>query len=119
MKIPVKILIDMHFHGDISSACAWFGVSRSTIYRWMQTDKLPIWALDMIRNRNCRALRGHGLRWDKWTIDEDGITTPNGRRITITQLESYSAWIESSIIIDGSACNYMMNQNNKIYFNNK
>ncbi|YCO02117.1 DUF3653 domain-containing protein [Vibrio sp. VNB-15] len=61
----------------------------------------------MLRARDNKSMRVHGRRWDEWRVDEDGLTTPDGKRITIEQLKAYSCWIDSNHTVTPEAASYM------------
>ncbi|WP_404817658.1 DUF3653 domain-containing protein [Vibrio panuliri] len=93
----------MHFYGDLGAAAVFLGRSESTIRRWCRCDTLPEWAHSMLRFKNYGSMRLHGDKWKHWKVDVDGLTTPNGNRITHKQLLAYSAWIDSNHFITSDA----------------
>lgn len=110
MKLNVETALDMHWHGDYTSAAQFFDVSLGTIYRWRRENKLPFWALTLLQGKRSNSLRQHGKLWDGWKINERDIVTPNGHRISIEQLIAYGEWIDSNRVIDDNAKRFMLNK---------
>lgn len=110
MILNVATTLDMTWHGDYVSAAKYFDVSLGTIYRWMRDNRIPTWALSLLRAKRTGSLRPHGELWDKWQINERDIVTPDGHHISIEQLQAYGEWIDSNRTIDDKAAQFMINR---------
>ncbi|MGQ5487008.1 helix-turn-helix domain-containing protein [Photobacterium damselae] len=88
MQLNVKQTILYKFE-SVNNAAAFFGVSPSTVYRWMQADKLPSWAYDKLQRNANGSLSDLGRVWNKWKINGDHLVSPNGVFIHIDQLDVF------------------------------
>ncbi len=92
MHISSKHVISLKFQ-SIADAADFLNVSSSTIYRWIQHDIMPPWALDKIAEHG--QLDRHGNVWKNWQIDRTGLLAPDGTKIHIEQLNGIIDWIHS------------------------
>ena len=107
MKLDAKTIIDMHWHSDYTTAAAFFGVSLSTLYRWIKRNQIPAKYLVLIKERRNHSLRGHGQLWEGWKIDEYGLITPDGHHINHDHLQALCAWLSTRRIINDDAAMFM------------
>lgn len=67
--------------------CDFLGVNKSTIYRWEQENRAPLYAIRAIQllepGTSIKDLQG----WERWKVTEQGTISPRGHCYFLDEIE--------------------------------